>query len=162
MVCLKDLVCFQLSFFEELNSVRFQEQASELAMLLANSNHITTKVWDQITQVIMQFLFLPNLCVCVCVYLHAYACMLSRVWISATPWTVARQAALSMELSKQEYWSELPFASPGVFPSRDWTYVSCRTLHFFCIGRWVLYQLSYWGSPSNFMLLTNSFKILEL
>lgn len=44
MVCLKDLVCFQLSFFEELNSVRFQEQASELAMLLADSNHITTKV----------------------------------------------------------------------------------------------------------------------
>ena len=32
----------------------------------------------------------------------------------------------------------------------------------FCIGRWVIYQLSYWGSPSNFMLLTNSFKILEL
>ena len=75
MVCLKDLVCFQLSFFEELNSVRFQEQASELAMLLANSNHITTKVWDQITQVIMQFLFLPNLCVCVCVCVPARVCM---------------------------------------------------------------------------------------
>ena len=30
-----------------------------------------------------------------------------------TPWTVARQAPLSMEFSGQEYWSELPFPSPG-------------------------------------------------
>ena len=35
---------------------------------------------------------------------------------SATPRTVARQAALSMESSKQEYWSGLPFASPGDLP----------------------------------------------
>ena len=31
----------------------------------------------------------------------------------ATPWTVARQAPLSMEFSRQEYWSSLPFPSPG-------------------------------------------------
>ena len=31
---------------------------------------------------------------------------------SATPWTVACQAPLSMEFSKQEYWSGLPFPSP--------------------------------------------------
>ena len=30
-----------------------------------------------------------------------------------TPWTVARQATLSMEYSRQEYWSGLPFPSPG-------------------------------------------------
>ena len=33
-----------------------------------------------------------------------------------TPWTVARQAPLSMEFSRQEYWSELPFPSPGDLP----------------------------------------------
>ena len=33
-----------------------------------------------------------------------------------TPWTVARQAPLSMELSEQEYWSGLPFPSPGDIP----------------------------------------------
>ena len=33
-----------------------------------------------------------------------------------TPWTVARQAPLSMELSRQEYWSGLPFPFPGDFP----------------------------------------------
>ena len=34
----------------------------------------------------------------------------------ATPWTVACQAPLSMEFSRQEYWSELPFPSPGDLP----------------------------------------------
>ena len=33
-----------------------------------------------------------------------------------TPWTVARQAPLSMGFPKQEYWSGLPFPSPGDFP----------------------------------------------
>ena len=34
------------------------------------------------------------------------------------PWTVARQAPLSMEFSRQEYWSELLFHSPGIFPTQ--------------------------------------------
>ena len=33
-----------------------------------------------------------------------------------TPWTVARQTPLSMGLSQQEYWSGLPFPSPGDLP----------------------------------------------
>ena len=33
-----------------------------------------------------------------------------------TPWTVDHQATLSMEFSRQEYWSELPFSSPGNLP----------------------------------------------
>ena len=43
-------------------------------------------------------------------------CMLSRVWFFATPWTVARQASLSTEFSRQEYWSGLPFPTPGDLP----------------------------------------------
>ena len=38
---------------------------------------------------------------------------LSRAWLFATPWTVAYKAPLSMEFSRQEYWSGLPFPSPG-------------------------------------------------
>ena len=38
--------------------------------------------------------------------------LLSRVRLFATPWTVAYQAPLSMEFSRQEYWSGLPFPSP--------------------------------------------------
>ena len=35
---------------------------------------------------------------------------------SATPWTVPRQAPLSMAFSRQEYWSGLPVPAPGDFP----------------------------------------------
>ena len=41
---------------------------------------------------------------------------LSRVRLFAIPWTVACQAPLSMEFSKQECWSGLPFASPEYLP----------------------------------------------
>ena len=41
---------------------------------------------------------------------------LSRVHLFATPWTVAHQAPLSMGFSRQEYWSGLPFPSPGGLP----------------------------------------------
>ena len=43
--------------------------------------------------------------------------MLSCVRLFATPWTVARQAPLSVEFSRQEDWSGLPFPSPGDFPN---------------------------------------------
>ena len=39
------------------------------------------------------------------------------MWLFVTPWTVAHQARIFMELSKQEYWSELPFPSPGDLPN---------------------------------------------
>ena len=35
---------------------------------------------------------------------------------SATPWTATRQAPLSMGFFRQEYWSGLPFPSPGDHP----------------------------------------------
>ena len=41
---------------------------------------------------------------------------LSRVRLFAIPWTVVYQASLSMGFSKQEYWSGLPFPSPGDLP----------------------------------------------
>ena len=34
-----------------------------------------------------------------------------------TPWTVAHHAPLSMGFSRQEYWSGLPFPSPGDLPN---------------------------------------------
>ena len=42
--------------------------------------------------------------------------LLSRVRLFATPWTVAHQAPLSVGFSRQEYWSGLPFPSPGDLP----------------------------------------------
>ena len=42
---------------------------------------------------------------------------LSLVQLFATPWTVAQQASPSMGFSRQEYWSGLPFPSPGALPN---------------------------------------------
>ena len=39
----------------------------------------------------------------------------SRVQLSATPWTAAYQAPLSMGFSRQEYWSGVPLPSPGCY-----------------------------------------------
>ena len=46
-----------------------------------------------------------------------HAKVLSRVQLFATLWTVAHQAPLSMGFPKQEYWSGLPFPSPGDLPN---------------------------------------------
>ena len=43
--------------------------------------------------------------------------LLSHVRLFATPWTVDHQAPPSMEFSRQEYWSGLPFHSPGYRPN---------------------------------------------
>ena len=46
-------------------------------------------------------------------FLNCFSC----IWLFATPWTIARQAPLSMGFSGQEYWSRLPCPSPGDLPS---------------------------------------------
>ena len=46
------------------------------------------------------------ICVCVCTVVSDFV----------TLWTVAHQAPLSMEFSRQEYWSQLPFPTPGDLP----------------------------------------------
>ena len=43
--------------------------------------------------------------------------MLSHIQLSATTWNVALQAPLSLEFSRQEYWSGLPFPTPGNLPN---------------------------------------------
>ena len=50
---------------------------------------------------------------CCCVVLVAYLCLF------ATLWTVAHQAPLSMEFSRQEHWSGLPFPSPNDLPDPE-------------------------------------------
>ena len=44
-------------------------------------------------------------------------CVLYHVQLFATPWTVAHHAPLSVECSRQGYWSGLPFPSPGYLPN---------------------------------------------
>ena len=71
----------------------------------------------------------------VCVFSH------SVVSDSATLWTIARQAPLSMGFFRQEYWTGLPFPPPGESSRpRDQTCIS----YVFCIAggalQWVIYK----------------------
>ena len=60
---------------------------------------------DTFVFLLERFSFVHSVCVCVCVC--------SVVFDSATPWTVAHEAPLSMGFPRQEYWRELPFPPPG-------------------------------------------------
>ena len=66
----------------------------------------------------------------------------AHVRLFATPWTVISQAPLSMGFPRQEYWSDLPFSSPGDFPNPGIEPVSPALT-----GRF-LYLLSCLESPS--------------
>ena len=70
--------------------------------------------------------------------------LLSCVRFFATPWTVAYQASPSMGFSRQEYWSGLPFPSPGESSRpRDGTHISAIS----CVGRQILYRCATWDGP---------------
>ena len=68
----------------------------------------------------------------------------SRVWLFATPWTVAHQTLLSLGFSRQDYWSGLPFPPPGDLPNPG---IESTFLTSTCIGRWVLHHEHQLGSP---------------
>ena len=79
-----------------------------------------------------QLLELAQICVDIYIYIYIViyvrirgershiglsTCVLSHVWLFVAPQTVARQAPLSMEFSRQEYWSRLPFPTLGDLPN---------------------------------------------
>ena len=66
-----------------------------------------------------------------CIYMLAHH-------VSAAPWAVVPQAALSMEFSKQEYWSRLPFPASGDLLTQESN--QCIS----CIGRQILYHSATW------------------
>ena len=54
-----------------------------------------------------------SLSICACCAMLSH---FSHVQLYVTLWTVTHQAPLSMGFFRQEYWSELPFPSPGTLP----------------------------------------------
>ena len=71
-----------------------------------------------------------------------HVCYFSQVRLFETLWIVACQAPLSMGISRQEYWSGLPYPLPGIFPTQG-----LNTCLLCLIGRQVLYHLHHLGSP---------------
>ena len=77
---------------------------------LENLGHYFTGVWDECSCAVVGTFFGIALLrdeTCVC------AKSLSRVRVPVTPWTVAHQAPLPMGLSRQEYWSGVPYPRPN-------------------------------------------------
>ena len=77
------------------------------------------------------------------------ACMLSRfshVGLFETPWIVAREALLSIEFSRQEYWRGLSFPSPDILPTQRLNVGVSRSM---CI--------LYPASPESLLFLFFSF-----
>ena len=84
-------------------------------MILSSSSSLVSYLYglkvgvgsfDHVKSSFVQLLILTEgMCMCVI-----------RVWLFATLWTVACQAPLSMGFPRQEYWSGLPFPSPGDLP----------------------------------------------
>ena len=72
---------------------------------------------------------------------HVCVCSFSYVPFFVTSWNVAHPAPLSMEFSRQEYCSGLPFLSPGYLPKPG---IKCSLLH---CGQ-TIYCLSHKGSPN--------------
>ena len=91
----------------------------------------------------LRYLYLSiGLCVC------AQSCP-----ILCNPWTVARQAPLSMGSPRQEYSSGLPFPSPeGSSQCRDGTCIS-RVV---CIGRQILYHWATWKAHADYYININT------
>ena len=92
-------------------------------------------------------MFTQFLCFCCPLCLLLHTCVLSHfshVQLFATLWTVAHQVPLSMGFSRQEYWSRLLCPPPGDLPDPG---IEPRSLHFSCIGRWVLYHRQHLRNP---------------
>ena len=75
---------------------------------------------------------------------------LSHVQLFVTPWTIAHRAPLSMEFSRQEYWSGFHSSSKGSSQPRDWTQVSRTAGRFFTVwatnvGSVATNVQPYWG-----------------
>ena len=80
----------------------------------------------------------PRMLLCACMR------VLSHIRLFVTPWTLACQASLSVEFSRQEYWSGFSISfSRGSYWPRDRTQLSC-------IRSWTLCQWATWEASSTF------------
>ena len=88
-------------------------------------------------------------------YVLCHAQLLSHVQLFVTPWTVAHQALLSMEFSRQEHWSGLTFLSPGDLPNPGGIEPTSPAFQVDSL------PLSHLGSPYNYIVVSNSIPFLS-
>ena len=100
-------VCFSLLFFlfVKIVSIHGQTQMSAPSIISPETLTPILATADYIPIALHSFFNLTP-------YTNVRIQSLSHVQLFVTPWTVARQAPLSMGFSRQGYWSQLPFPSP--------------------------------------------------
>ena len=86
---------------------------------------------------------MANSTICCCFLLFSRSVVSDSL---ATPWTVACQAPMSIEFSRQEYWNGLPFPPPGDLPNSGIEPTSPAMAGRFCttepLGKYVIPQLA--------------------
>ena len=75
--------------------------------------------------------------------MYVWVCVLGHIQLFATLWTGGHQAPLSMGFSRQEYWTGLPFPTPGDLPDPE---IEPLSLYVSCVGSPVLYHQRHLGS----------------
>ena len=103
-VCMSVSLCDMVSFLLVLEKLRVFPLLSYYCH--THNTSVVTYVWGFPHN--KQFSGIPA---------RYHAFVQSRVWLFATLWAVALQAALSLGFSRQEYWSGLPFPPPGDLPN---------------------------------------------
>ena len=104
-------------------------------------------------------------CVCVCVYLKKFGAF-NKVWVRIIFSCVyecsdvfnslqPHQTPLSLEFSRREYWSGLPFPSLGDFLTQGLNPNLFHLLH----GMWILYHFTTWKHLS-YLCLTEPYSVL--
>ena len=98
------------------------------------------------------------ICIYVCVYIYIYilhiythkhyccCCLVAKSCLTSA--AIVHQAPLSMEFPRQEYWSRLPFPSPGDLPDPGIEPMSLASLAF-CIGMQILFHWVTSEAPSQ-------------
>ena len=82
--------------------------------------------------------------------------LLSHVQLFVILWTITWQSPLSMEFSRQGYWSRVAVSfSRGSSQPRDWTHVSC-------IDKWVLYHWATWEVLSFITCIQSAINFYQL
>ena len=89
---------------------------------------------------------------CVCVVCVCSAQLLSHAQLFVTPWTVARQAPLSMGVFRQTYWNGMPFPPPRNLPNPESNLRLLQFLH--C--RQILYHWATWKDLIRYIHSTDT------
>ena len=108
----RDKWAMYIKYLKNSPSIFLRESLKVIAQMFMSQNVTSALFIIRETQKQPRYLFM-------CVLSH-----FSHVWLFVTPWTVARQASLSMGFSRQEYWSGLPFPSPGNFLDSGFEFMS--------------------------------------